>query len=68
MLQFSDNSFKLQTQGAAIKVLIKLIQLGYSTGYSRNIGTNLKKNTNKIPYSSSFEVNLEDWCCLSILH
>ena len=43
MLQFSDNSFKPQTQGPAIKVLIKLIQLGYSTGYSRNIGTNFLK-------------------------
>ena len=61
MLPFSNNSFKLQTQDAAIKVLIKLIQLGYSTGFSRNTGTNfLKKNTNKVPYSSSFEVSLED--------
>ena len=40
MLPFSNNSFKLQTQDAAIKVLIKLIQLGYSTGFSRNTGTN----------------------------
>ena len=61
MLPFSNNSFKLQTQDAAIKVLIKLIQLGYSTGFSRNTGTNFfKKNTNKVPYSSSFEVSLED--------
>ena len=32
MLQSSDNPFKPQTQGAAVKVLSKLIQLGYSTG------------------------------------
>ena len=32
MLQFSDNPFKPQTQGAAVKVLSKLIKLGYSTG------------------------------------